>query len=637
MTSKRSHALEVPALDLAELFADRVDRVIEYARPVVDGAASLLLVVDYDGRPSRRADGIASLRRAAPPVDMDRLAELAGGGDAVARDILARSAREAAERWTAGEALALVERDRLAIAGELAAEVRRCAAAVVEAPPRRAAVLARGTWLVRWPWPDTRTAAPLVALLRCLQPPPPWERGYALAGMGSAWPGEAAPLEVARWSREALERLAPGLGDDNMESADRVGLFAGLTVRDGAEEHRYPAAGLALLYLAEREVREGLRRPAVAIDAGKAHHGLLTGWRDNPRDGRRHTAAPAELFETGGWVELMLPGRSVQLTLPMNELVGLSEGAIRAIRAIRGAMGLRNWCAMQRLLSVEGGRRGWVRWTLDEHMKAMGYGKSSRDDPTVRAKVAEEVELLTRMELVVYDKANVARHRAPLLLVGDRFERIAGSAWRLEGMELRINDLLYDGVRDHKTGELGTNWWPVPVELAQIDHVRHSYAHALGMLLAVRFRWDQGDGRGTTRLTGRKLLDLAGITYTDRRAAEAWSKLRRELDELERIGQLSPTSWDGEPWTLDGVCVLSPAAWIEDRTSRQLRAEERPVVDIPRNGGELRAWREARGWSRREAAKRLGLPASTMDKAEAKAETALGAKVAAALAAVAAG
>lgn len=632
MTSKRSHALEVPALDLAELFADRVARVIEYARPVVAGAASLLLVVDYDGRPSRRADGIASLRRAAPPVDMDRLAELAGGGDAVARDILALSAREAAERWTAGEALALVERDRLAIAGELAAEVRRCAAAVVEAPPRRAAVLARGTWLVRWPWPDTRTAAPLVALLRCLQPPPPWERGYALAGMGSAWPGEAAPLEVARWSREALERLAPGFGDDNLESADRVGLFGGLTVRDGTEEHRYPAAGLALLYLADREVAEGLNRAAVAIDAGKDHHTMLTGWRSVARDGMRHRAAAADLPTTADRVELLVPGHPVQLVLPMAELEGLSASAVRVLREVRGAKGLRNWCALQRLFSVEGGRLGWVRWTLDEHLTAMGYGKSTRLDPARCAEAAAEVELLTRMELVVYDAAGTERRRSPLLLVGERHERIAGSAWQLEGLELRINELLYAGVRNIGTGKVGTNWFPVPVELAQIDHVRHGYAHALGMLLAMRFRWDAGDGRGSTRLSGRTLLDLAGIRYTSRRAVPAWNALRRDLDKLEQIGMLAPTWWDGEPWTLDGVCVLSPAAWIEDRTSRQLRAEELPPVDLPRTGAELREWREARGWSRRETAKRLGVAAATVDKAEAKPDRALGSKVAGALA-----
>ncbi len=613
MKPPRTHALEVPAPDLADLFRARLAAVVDKVRRLPPDT----VLVWPDVRPIHE--------RVNELVDAPhRRRQLAEWDAARAAGLPYCSANP--DVWPPGLALPLsaavavvvVEHGLDALVLELAEEVMRCAELV--SPELRVSVLARPSVVNRWP------------------PALPLERSALRAVLGAAgdpgdgwWPGDVAPLDVAQWAREGLNRVRSGAGDELVTNTEQGTFYVPPT------GYRYPGSGLALLFQAEREVREGRRRPAVAIDAGRAHHGLLTGWRDIPRDGKRHAAAPAELTTTGGRVELMLPGHPVQLTLPMDELAGLSEGAIRAIRAIRGAMGLRNWCAMQRLLSVEGGRRGWVRWTLDEHLAAMGYGKNSRDDPAVRANVAAEVELLTRMELVVYDAANVARHRAPLLLVGDRFERIAGSAWRLEGMELRINDLLYDGVRDHKTGELGTNWWPVPVELAQIDHVRHGYAHALGMLLAVRFRWDAGDGRGTTRLTGRKLLDLAGIPYMDRRAAEAWSKLRRELAELERIGMLSPISWDGEAWTLAGVCCLSPAAWIGDRTVRQLAATERPVVDIPRNGAELRAWREARGWSRREAAGRLGLSPGAVDNAENKPEAALGPKVATALARLAAG
>ena len=456
-------------------------------------------------------------------------------------------------------------------------------------------------------------------------------RGGGIASTFSLFGRQA--LDVAPWAAPALNRLVRGFGAEAIEMAERHGSMGGLTVLDeDGNAHRYPAGGMALLYRAEKAVRAGLRKPVVAIDAGRHHHNLVTGWRDNPRDGKRHSAAPADLSFEAGRVELMLPGHPVQLTLPIKELTGLSEGAIRLLRDIRGAKGLRHWCALQRLFSVEGGRMGWVRWTLNEHLTAMGYQKNTREDPKKRAEAAAEVELLTRMELVVYDASNIARHRAPLLLVGDRFERLAGSAWHLEGMELRVNDLLYAGVRDRDTGKLGSNWWPVPVELAQIDHVRHGYAHALGMILAMRFRWDAGDRRGATRLTGRKLLDLGGIPYTVRRAAEAWGKLRRELAELERIEMIAATVWIGEAWTLDGVCCLSPAAWIEDRTARQLHPEEPPVVALPLNGAELRAWRVARAWSRRETARRLGVTSQALDLAEGKPATPLGAKVSAALA-----
>ena len=631
MSTKRPHALAVEPPDLAALFAARLDAVLVDA--VHNGSAVLpldavlvwplheregtreLVIAEWEASLSAGLRGSRSANPATWPADLPL-------------------------PLTLGDALAAVKQRRADIAADLAAELERCARALVD-PVLVAAVLSRGGALAEdWPWPDGGAGGrALFALIggagigdrdnarvnRVLV------RGGGIASTLGIFGRQA--WNVACWAEPALNRVSPGFGTEQRNMAERYGQMGGLTVLDGdGNAHRYPAPGMALLYHAEQRVREGLRRPVVAIDAGRSHHNLLTGWRDNPRDGRRHRAAPAELSFEAGRVELMLPGHPVQLTLPMEELAGLSEGAIRLLRDIRGAKGLRHWCALQRLFSVEGGRQGWVRWTLNEHLTAMGYQKNTREDPEKRAEAAAEVELLTRMELVVYDASNIARHRAPLLLVGDRFERLAGSAWRLEGMELRANDLLYAGVRDRDTGKLGSNWWPVPVELAQIDHVRHGYAHALGMILAMRFRWDAGDGRGATRLTGRKLLDLAGIRYTERRAAEAWGKLRRELAELERIEMIAATVWIGDAWTLDGVCCLSPAAWIEDRTARQLHPEEPPMVALPLNGAELRAWRVARAWSRRETARRLDLPATTLDKAEAKPAAPLGPKVTAALA-----
>jgi hypothetical protein len=281
------------------------------------------------------------------------------------------------------------------------------------------------------------------------------------------------------------------------------------------------------------------------------------------------------------------------------------------------------------LLSVEGGREGWVRWTLDEHLEAMGYKASTRDDPVKRAEAAAEVEVLTRLELVVYDAGNTMRHRAPLLTVGSRFERIASSKWALEGMELRINELLYGGVRTTTSGPLGKNWMPAPVELAKLDHVRKPYAHALGMLLAIRMRWDVGDGRNL-RLKGRSLLDLAAIPYAERRAAFAWHKLERTLDALVGV-ELLTYAWDGDPWALGSICEVRPAGWMMDRVGRGLVPIERPPAATPRTGAGLRVWREARGWSQRHAAGKLGVSQSTLSKAEAKLEAELPLGVVAAL------
>lgn len=623
----RSHALDVPCLDLAAIVAARVAAIVDAARKL---PPDRVLV--------RRAPAWYYTPGLEPSDEEQAQYRAESTGDMRA---FGASAHASQDGWPAGLPLPLTVADALA-------EVERCAAELVETtvaevercaeladPLLRAAVLARRAVVDGWPLTASDPAKKALSELLAAIGRPVWEGQpgdpgpvWARPPGRPVWPAAAAPLDVAEWAAPGLNRVQRGLGDELTRDAREMGQLSSWAW-DGK---RYPAAGLALLFLAEREVREGLRRPAVAIDAGKAHHDLLTGWRGVPRDGVRHRAAPGPLAELGGRVELMLPGHPVQLTLPMAELVGVSEGAVRLLRELRGAKGIRHWCALQRLFSVEGGRAGWVRWTLDEHLAAMGYRKTGRADPKVRAEAVAEVETLTRMELVIYGTSNDVRYRAPLLVVGSRFERLAGAAWNLEGMELRINDLLYSGVRDSKTGELGTNWWPVPVELAQIDHARHPYAHALGLLLAVRFRWDAGDGRACTRLTGRKLLDLAGIPYKDRRAAEAWSKLQRELAELVARGMLAEVRWVGDAWSLDGTCCLSPAAWVEDRTARQLTSTERPVVDLPLTGAELRTWRTAKVWSRRELARRLDLAPGTIDAAEAKPETELGPKVTAALA-----
>ena len=67
------------------------------------------------------------------------------------------------------------------------------------------------------------------------------------------WPGEAAPLDVARWVEPRLSRLSrlhAAMARDLVEMSGLGGL--GSVTVDGA---RYPAAGLALLYLAERACR----------------------------------------------------------------------------------------------------------------------------------------------------------------------------------------------------------------------------------------------------------------------------------------------------------------------------------------------------------------------------------------------
>ena len=72
-------------------------------------------------------------------------------------------------------------------------------------------------------------------------------------------------------------------------------------------------------------------------------------------------------------------------------------------------------------------------------------------------------------------------------------------------MQLTINPLLYAGVREPgEHGRLGRNWHPAPVELAQVDDVRHPHTIALGLLLPIRWRLALEEGKDHITLTGER-------------------------------------------------------------------------------------------------------------------------------------
>ena len=244
------------------------------------------------------------------------------------------------------------------------------------------------------------------------------------------------------------------------------------------------------MYLAEQEVRGNLKRPFIAVDSNKIHHEMLMAWRDwQPKD----TIQQLSVLIQEKRVELLERGKPVQLSLPYNGATP-HESVIHALRKIRSYEGLRNWAALLRLFSVEGGRQGWVRWTLEGHLEALGYSECKRRDPQTQASIARQVEQLTELEIAIYNPDGTLRVRVPILTVGMKFDRLEGSQWQLDGMQLQINELLYQGVRKNN-GELGNNWYPAPVELARIDHVRYNYAITLGLILPIRWRmaWQEGD------------------------------------------------------------------------------------------------------------------------------------------------
>jgi DNA-binding XRE family transcriptional regulator len=185
-------------------------------------------------------------------------------------------------------------------------------------------------------------------------------------------------------------------------------------------------------------------------------------------------------------------------------------------------------------------------------------------------------------------------------------------------MQLTINPLLYAGVRQ-ADGTLGRNWFPAPVELAQVDDKKHPYTLALGHILPIRWRLALEEGKNHVTIKGSNALALAGIHYRAHKPGVAWKALERDLTELQRIKELGRWEWDAAdtPRTLEGRLHLWPAQWARDRTLHAVRPRELPPGPAVLTGEELKVWRTRHGLTQRQAAKKIGVSRPTIARAEA--------------------
>jgi len=435
------------------------------------------------------------------------------------------------------------------------------------------------------------------------------------------WPGEVAPAALARWARNGFNRLWPGSGDRMLAKVEGGNVLPwSHAIRIENAVLHVPIVGVAALFLAYQEVEQDRRRPICAVPANVEHHDLITGWKDGPWQGgpTRSYSTPEDEDDR---IALFTHER-MQLQLPFREL---QNELVRVMREIHQAEGLRHWAAFLTLLSTDGGRQQWVRWTMDRHMEIMGYSKRTREDPDARARIAKLVELWTLWELARIDKQGLFRERKPLLHVGSKFDRLVESKWRLDGMELQINPLIYGGVRQ-SNGELGRDWCPAPVELAAIDHRLYPAALSLGLLLPIWWRWDLPRGRQLIRKAGT-LLEQAGLPATRKAFHHApgrtWEALERSLEELQRIGEVGNWEWLDNERELESRILLEPSNMVADRLLRGVEPVEPPIDTTPRTGRELRAWREAHGWTQVELAGRIGVVVRTLSAAETHPDSAL--------------
>ena len=546
----------LPTPEFEVLFCARLERLLGWLRAQLAGREGLVVVFPRESDPAAHARWVAQVEReraTAPSLTSFWLALPAPWPD-VSLPI------------RVGDALDLAANAVEPMAVTMASQVRTTLATVADRKLLHATT-ARERFLVdRWPRlrpahsPGALGLHVLTALFRHENLPegevPPDRDGDELAGdqaraLSWSWPAEAALLDVAQWARVGLNRLATKLGDRFVDDVDRGLVPTDLTLPTSEVDVLVPTAGVALAYLAERDVRMGLNRKMMAIDASKGHHDVLTGMSSWPRDGKRHRGAPMTgmKVETDAAgierVDLIIKGHPVQLSLPMIELEGHHDAAVDALRRARGAKGLRHWAAIQ-VQATEAGRTGMFRWFLDRHLEVMGYDERQCRDPRVRAEAAREVEILAAIEISVVLTGGVRRERGRWLLEMRRTEEIEDGEWHLNGLTLQINPFLYEGVRSG-TGELGRRWMPAPAEIAAVDHVRFPHVHGLAMLFAIRsHRRLFEEHADHLILTGDNLLRLASIEYDSRVPATAfWCKVGIDATRIRQSCSLRRLVSDG--------------------------------------------------------------------------------------------
>jgi hypothetical protein len=381
--------------------------------------------------------------------------------------------------------------------------------------------------------------------------------------------------------------------------------------------------GASVLYQSFLETEGDRSRQVMSVDASKVHHAYVASIASGEYRHRAVKDTTHFLFSKDD--------SPIQLTLDLLAPGGDFAGADLAIAHIqrmfgkRCAKGLRHWCAILATLSNQG-KRGWARWSLDEHMKMMGYHPKRRANAKTKRENAEEVDLLTKWEVsqVHTDKNGRLRIETsrPVLSILERTREVDGSTKTLSGAILQINPLLYRGVRQigegadytpESTHPLGRNWSPIPMALVSIDHVRFPYAHALGLMLPIRFRWVLAKG-GDDRLSlSRESLARALRPGGLRGRGARWEEsLKASLRKLEEVDVIGPWTWE------DDMLRLSPPQWMRDRLVHKVLPLPPVEGAQPKTGADLRAWLKRQGLTQRQGAKHLGVSIDTIKRAIAR-------------------
>ena len=482
--------------------------------------------------------------------------------------------------------------------------------------------------LLRWPLFDEHTPIAAAAALGRLVA---LVRRSDAGAVGGGWPVEVAPLDVAKWARAGLDAadrrniVAHGnrvtskteyAGARDLRWVAEIGGALGewSFYTPDNEWWRYPAAGLALVYVARRRCREMSdateARPPTSfpVDVGTPMQRTSTGLMGADPAGwysRNRAAGRAEVRSRGPDVREMIfrwgdePGR--QVTLKFDTEADLQLPFLAISRrfgdvAVRDLMALSffGWAARR-----PAGDPFW--WWPGEHLEIVKV----QDETRRRRELVARIEELARSTLEVHYKKGdplVGPVVTRLLSQGDTVHRLA------------LHPGLFQGVTT-KDNEPGSYFWQYPIELLARSAAGgpvHAAAIQVGHLLRAA-QSEHGAGVasiGVAELVAR--LRLGGGRRSDRVVdPRVGAALRGVLLDLEAMGVIRLV--DVERGNLDrceGVVRFTAGeqqAALFDGDSKIARP-----AWLPSTGEDVERWQYLAGYTDADAAARLGLSVDTL-------------------------
>lgn len=338
--------------------------------------------------------------------------------------------------------------------------------------------------------------------------------------------------------------------------------------------------------------------------------------------------APRRAILRVEWEGRMLP---VQLCLDFR--AAATDEAIAAVLDNMADDGLRDWLALH-ALADEQGNTGDVRWTWNDHKRVALY--SARADAAARTAEGRETDDALRRAVIrrlwqftraaLWEDYGDGRKMrrigdgpfARIVIIGDP-AGLREEPADFTHVGITINRELYRGAHRDAKGE-HRHFTGIPGAVFRLRG--GALRLAVFLLRAERMHRDAGM---SVEITEGKLMQYArvqGGAPTARQLPAARAELARyiaavteAMNDGETPGSLAAMTPD-----LDrpGVYRWTPARWRIER-ERLGAAPDRPALppsDRPYTGGALRAWRDARDLSQRDAARLLGVGFRTVQRAE---------------------